>query len=435
MAVNENTAGQPSDRPVTKLPALSKNSKVHKRPINRGRVINRGGPPLSPKQQIIYVGTKSPFMGIVNKIRHALDHSPASRTAKGLPIAARMAALNTPAPAAQPPAEGDEILVRATGRAMATLLHVAAWFGRQNDCRVSVRTMSLEAVDDVVNDEDGAEEEGGFAAEEGTRVRGFPTIMSHDDYVPIPLDDGPGGYAQDAELKRRKTSRLEAAKRTALLSILTIIVFVLGFTAGNRHGQTGEGATGSSAPVQQEASVTEEGSSDEVLLPAQVFVPEFPTREIQFDFPTKYEDTSIEGDKLWDALMPLGSGFVRVPYPRRFDMPASKTIEDDQEEAEIYSLSALHQLHCLGVIRDVIKRYEKHERSRFAGAGHEYHCIDYIRQSIMCHGDTTLDFAEVQADGVRRGFSGANSTHQCRDWDALTAWAVENRAGDKKGIA
>lgn len=88
-----------------------------------------------------------------------------------------------------------------------------------------------------------------------------------------------------------------------------------------------------------------------------------------------------------------------------------------------------------GVIRDVIKRYEKHERSRFAGAGHEYHCIDYIRQSIMCHGDTTLDFAEVQADGVRRGFSGANSTHQCRDWDALTAWAVENRAGDKKGIA
>lgn len=53
----------------------------------------------------------------------------------------------------------------------------------------------------------------------------------------------------------------------------------------------------------------------------------------------------------------------------------------------------------------------------------------------MCQVDTTLDFAEVQADGVRRGFSGANSTHQCRDWDALTAWAVENRDGDKKGIA
>lgn len=153
-------------------------------------------------------------------------------------------------------------------------------------------------------------------------------------------------------------------------------------------------------------------------------------------------------------------------------MPESKTIENDPEEAEIYSLSVLHQLHCLvgippklynptrraltfghcgctctctcnvlysystqGVIRDVIKKYEKHDKSRFAGRGHEYHCIDYIRQSIMCSGDMTLDYAELHEDGTRRGFSGANSTHQCRDWDAIVHWAEENREGDKKGIA
>ncbi|ROW13696.1 hypothetical protein VPNG_04511 [Cytospora leucostoma] len=144
--MDENTSAQaPISRPVAKLPPLSKNSKIQKRPINRGRVLNRGGPPLSPKQPIIYVGTKSPFMGIVNK-------------------------------GPSPEGEREEILVRGTGRAIATTLHVAAWFGRQNDCRVSVRTMSLEAVDDVVVDgeggDEGVEEEGGFAAEEGTRVRG-----------------------------------------------------------------------------------------------------------------------------------------------------------------------------------------------------------------------------------------------------------------------
>lgn len=194
MAVDENTADQLPNGPVTKLPALSKStstpprsphhgpshhsthtkpdSKIHKRPINRGRVHNRGGPPLSPKQPIIYVGTKSPFMAIVNKVRHALDHSPASRSTKGLPLAARMAALNSSSTkGTEGEGEGDEILVRGTGRAIATTLRVAAWFGRQNDCRISVRTMSIEAVDDVVNDEDGAEEEGGFAAEEGTRAR------------------------------------------------------------------------------------------------------------------------------------------------------------------------------------------------------------------------------------------------------------------------
>lgn len=98
-------------------------------------------------------------------------------------------------------------------------------------------------------------------------------------------------------------------------------------------------------------------------------------------------------------------------------------------------LAHTHKIPCQGVVRDVIKKYEKHDKSRFAGAGHEYHCIDYIRQSIMCSGDTTLDFAELHDDGTRRGFSGAGSTHQCRDWDSIVDWAVENRAGDKKGIA
>lgn len=87
------------------------------------------------------------------------------------------------------------------------------------------------------------------------------------------------------------------------------------------------------------------------------------------------------------------------------------------------------------MIRDVIKKYETHSKSRFAGAGHEYHCIDYLRQSIMCAGDTTLDYAEAHEDGTRAGFSGANSTHQCRDWNSIVDWAVENRAGDKTGIA
>lgn len=43
----------------------------------------------------------------------------------------------------------------------------------------------------------------------------------------------------------------------------------------------------------------------------------------------------------------MGSGFVRVPWPRRFDMPQSKSVPDHPEEAEIYSLSVTHQLHCL----------------------------------------------------------------------------------------
>ncbi|KAH8759035.1 Rpp20 subunit of nuclear RNase MRP and P-domain-containing protein [Diaporthe sp. PMI_573] len=155
--------------PVAVGPFAEGDSKIHKRPMNRARVYNRGGPPLSPKEPIIYIGTKSPFMGIVSKVRHALDKAPSSRSTKGLPLAARMAALNSPASSAD--RLEDEILVRGTGRAMTKSLQIAAWFGNQKEYMVSVRTMSLEAVDDVVVGEDGADDEGGFAAEEDTRMR------------------------------------------------------------------------------------------------------------------------------------------------------------------------------------------------------------------------------------------------------------------------
>jgi hypothetical protein len=153
-------------------------------------------------------------------------------------------------------------------------------------------------------------------------------------------------------------------------------------------------------------------------------------------------------------------------------MPASKAVPEDPEEAEVYSISVTHQLHCLGILRDVIMKYEKKDgdRSRFAGDGHEYHCLDYstfphpplfsssplsnlytylhhesatvdeniVRQAVLCAGDTTLDYAGIVIgdDGSQRrlGFSGEGSTHQCRDWDAISSWAVKNRSGDKTGI-
>ncbi|TVY89605.1 Oxidase, partial [Lachnellula willkommii] len=167
-----------------------------------------------------------------------------------------------------------------------------------------------------------------------------------------------------------------------------------------------------------------------------------PRKELMFHFPSGYEEEGTEGDKLWNQLMPrdnaVGSGFLRVPHPRKYAMPRSKKVEGDIEEAEIYSVSMTHQLHCLGVIRDVITKYSKGDKSRFAGAGHEYHCLDYIRQGILCAGDTTLDHAEIEynPDGSERkyGFTGADATHRCRDWEAITEVLVEKRLDNKTGI-
>ncbi|PSR76778.1 Rpp20 subunit of nuclear RNase MRP and P-domain-containing protein [Coniella lustricola] len=146
--------------------------------MSRTQTLNRGAA-VSPKQRIIYVGTHSPFMSIISRVRKALDNGPAgvhaNASTKGLPLTARIAALHVPpasgAAAAAAATDRQETLVRGTGRAIAKTLEVAAWFTMQADVAVSLRTMTLEAVDDVVVDEDGAEEEGGFAEEHDTRAR------------------------------------------------------------------------------------------------------------------------------------------------------------------------------------------------------------------------------------------------------------------------
>jgi hypothetical protein len=50
---------------------------------------------------------------------------------------------------------------------------------------------------------------------------------------------------------------------------------------------------------------------------------------------------------------------------------------------------------------------------------HMGHCLDSLRQDIMCTADDTLMPSVVQ------GELGNNQVMQCRDWDALQRWAKE----------
>ena len=55
---------------------------------------------------------------------------------------------------------------------------------------------------------------------------------------------------------------------------------------------------------------------------------------------------------------------------------------------------------------------------------HVKHCFDYLRQSIMCCADATLE-PFVKRDGKTpepKGSSGYGATHQCRDFDGLADW-------------
>lgn len=95
--------------------------------------------------------------------------------------------------------------------------------------------------------------------------------MGNDTYTSVPLDDD-GPYALGAAEKRQRSPRLEKAMRWACLSLLTIVVFLLGFTTGDSYGQTVKAAVS----IGQQEAVAEGGDSGNngTLLPPQAFVPD-----------------------------------------------------------------------------------------------------------------------------------------------------------------
>jgi hypothetical protein len=57
---------------------------------------------------------------------------------------------------------------------------------------------------------------------------------------------------------------------------------------------------------------------------------------------------------------------------------------------------------------------------------HRSHCVEYLRQSILCNADTTLE----GETGSWTTSTGWGQTHSCVDFDALMDWANDRAIWD-----
>lgn len=95
------------------------------------------------------------------------------------------------------------------------------------------------------------------------------------------------------------------------------------------------------------------------------------------------------------------------------------------------SLDVFHQLHCVDLLRKATHReyYDKHEGS-FAGApenivqGHLQHCVEMLRQTLMCHGDISL-LTYNWVEGRSMPHPNFNTVHTCKKWDTLIQWNMQ----------
>ncbi len=83
-------------------------------------------------------------------------------------------------------------------------------------------------------------------------------------------------------------------------------------------------------------------------------------------------------------------------------------------------MSVFHQLHCLSYLAARYQQGYAGTRLTAEVAHHSAHCLDYLRQSVMCAGDTNL---EGEGEGAGPGWG---SRHECVDYDAVLAWANEH---------
>lgn len=99
---------------------------------------------------------------------------------------------------------------------------------------------------------------------------------------------------------------------------------------------------------------------------------------------------------------------------------------------EVYAIAVFHEMHCLmrlsGFVDKLLMQIRNHDFTLDeAEVVHNDHCFNYLRNAVMCCGDTTLE-GQSQAPMLKNvpGTDGTGAVHVCRHYDEITSWAGHN---------
>ncbi|KAB8237446.1 oxidase ustYa family protein [Aspergillus alliaceus] len=166
---------------------------------------------------------------------------------------------------------------------------------------------------------------------------------------------------------------------------------------------------------------------------------------IDYQFQGEFSDSNVykgrprpELDAAWDrasALHELSMEPKHLPLLNKSETAIRYSPE--QGGGYMVELEVFHQLHCLNLLRKQIYR-EYYMRPENMPAmfdvpkkllyNHIDHCVDTIRQLIMCTGDVS----PVTANWVvthHHPHPDFNTRHKCRNFDKLLEWAEERDHG------
>ncbi|KAH8587736.1 hypothetical protein B0O99DRAFT_747329 [Bisporella sp. PMI_857] len=125
-----------------------------------------------------------------------------------------------------------------------------------------------------------------------------------------------------------------------------------------------------------------------------------------------YAEDSKESNAAWKELIPSHGGFFNHPT-----LAPQRSL-----------FSVFHQLHCLNGMRQgywaVYQAMNEQtvldddDMPLMSSPQHFQHCIDLLRQALMCQPDLTLELKNESIGGVE----GFGTEHQCKDWNQLMSF-------------
>ncbi|KAF8972081.1 hypothetical protein BDZ97DRAFT_1650481, partial [Flammula alnicola] len=138
---------------------------------------------------------------------------------------------------------------------------------------------------------------------------------------------------------------------------------------------------------------------------------------------TIYQGLSDEADKAWGAL--YNHTIVKIPKSQAALLPNKTYPIQGQPGYYMGMLDVFHQLHCLNMIRIALHPEYYPEKDQ-PDEEHVSHCVDTIRQSLMCNADISVNVWQWNHEtSMVVGYS--TQAHTCKKFDKLVEWALERR--------
>ncbi|KAL1747969.1 hypothetical protein HDZ31DRAFT_60839 [Schizophyllum fasciatum] len=135
-----------------------------------------------------------------------------------------------------------------------------------------------------------------------------------------------------------------------------------------------------------------------------------------------YQELTDEADEAWKEL--YDPSVVKLTREEAVRLPnRTHPITHGADGFYLGQLDVFHQLHCLNYLRMSLspERYKPIIREDLLEFEHLNHCIDSIRQSLMCSSDISVNVWQW-SEHYEFVAGRVNVAHSCRSFDKLREW-------------